>query len=1035
VRVPARAFIVAIQKYSQGTGLKEELAGTHDAAREFYRWLTQTKTIAASDIFYFADDDAGPNRRDATAAEILKGLRDLVEAGADNTPELYFFFSGHGFFFTDREVSDGVEGRDATDVLVASDYESDSTGSLTCINFSSVQAELQYSMGPGDHYYFVDACRNNVSSVESGPGAAFKAGRRSKLRRPDVYTLHSTQRGKEAPVASGFGTLLIDALRGTGRAKMWDNEQPDTMVVLFDSVKRYLKKKLPAQEIDVGLFTGGDGKILVLHPAPRYQCQIRIANASVRDTFSLSVSNPRGQMVIDKRPFVGQTYEFSEPCDGYQLAVTHPTMAVEPSDNSKGNADLYENCIVQFEMKLGTPAPPFGPEMIPPSFGELNIEAPSGSRIEVRNLATGDLLASTVASFRDKLPGGAYRIRISDSFGATLRRRDIMLDAGRELNVNLKTRPPHPLRDAILSHVPHTESTVDFSESLGGPMADDDPALWLSVMGASRIVGDPDSLQKLQVFELERFEAYRRGDSPIYVLAGFAAARKVSAAVGSSKTVRRMLSPVRGVDNLYQYAFKARPGSRILWLYPSELASIALATVALPNRATFIVLAEEELGKMAIRQFILPIYTLQQYLPQYVQERLAAQNPLATVHFIARAQRDFARYREIAPSGEEQNPVWRDFLYEKWTDPVLAIIGAYELIRRGAAESLVMEAVVRNLRQYFSGIPDTEALAKLADLPYQMPSDPPILLEGYFAIEEAKFRPPFPREKLDFRGPWTTWRAAEVSTRRPRAVVPKISPALAQQENPSVRNLTAAVSAMNEFVQKVVERVAHLVRLPRVEDVNFLKWADDTLAASFGVTEDLDLRHPRLTFSAHPRSRDPFVFRPSFVRRLSHVEALTRNLSERSVAAVQVRNGKGWIAPSMLPTEPAVYLLQAGPEYFAEEAEIMVAWAVDLPDEAEANALARARCFYDLWLRYIDRTRAEWAKAAGSTALDPEDVDFIFRYFLARDVVRPIEQGLEQLEGAHGILRDIGASVDLASLARLPWIKDVRAPLVESLRK
>jgi len=302
------------------------------------------------------------------------------------------------------------------------------------------------------------------------------------------------------------------------------------MLVLFNSVKNYLKMLVP---IDVGRLTGGDGRILVLQPPPKYECTIDIANAAPGDAFTVSATNLRGLSVMNNQSFAGRTYQFSQPCDGYFLVVTHPTSVVEPIDADKGKADLYDDCVVHFEKRAGNAAAPVAPPGVPPVMAQLNIMAPADGTVEIRDLTSGKRLSPSAGGFNEALPSAIYRVKVKDRFGTEIRREDVALRPGSDRKVDLKTRPENPLRDQILRFVPHDDSTVDFSESLG-PMADNDPALWLSIMGASRIVADADSFSKLKAFDLQRFENYHKDDSPIYVLAGFASERKVSAAVGSA---------------------------------------------------------------------------------------------------------------------------------------------------------------------------------------------------------------------------------------------------------------------------------------------------------------------------------------------------------------------------------------------------------------------------------------------------------------------------------------------------------------------
>jgi hypothetical protein len=87
--------------------------------------------------------------------------------------------------------------------------------------------------------------------------------------------------------------------------------------------------------------------------------------------------------------------------------------------------------------------------------------------------------------------------------------------------------------------------------------------------------------------------------------------------------------------------------------------------------------------------------------------------------------------------------------------PIAALLAAYELIRRGRREHL--QETVRNLREFFGQLPDVEALARMADMDWRMPSRPPLLLDGFLALNLPADKLPMPNEALDFRGPWTLW--------------------------------------------------------------------------------------------------------------------------------------------------------------------------------------------------------------------------------------------------------------------------------------
>ena len=100
---------------------------------------------------------------------------------------------------------------------------------------------------------------------------------------------------------------------------------------------------------------------------------------------------------------------------------------------------------------------------------------------------------------------------------------------------------------------------------------------------------------------------------------------------------------------------------------------------------------------------------------------------------------------------------WSSSCTFKWFEPIVALLAAYELAQRGEVKDL--RTVVGNLRRHFSELPDSEALATLAGLPGVRPVVPPLVLDGFQALNLMPERDDLPpAEALVFRGPWTMWR-------------------------------------------------------------------------------------------------------------------------------------------------------------------------------------------------------------------------------------------------------------------------------------
>ena len=71
-----------------------------------------------------------------------------------------------------------------------------------------------------------------------------------------------------------------------------------------------------------------------------------------------------------------------------------------------------------------------------------------------------------------------------------------------------------------------------------------------------------------------------------------------------------------------------------------------------------------------------------------------------------------------------------------------------------------MGEVLGNMREYFSDLPDTVALAKLMGEDVPPPAAPPLFLDGLLAFPDYLTWVPLPGGHLDYASPWTAWRAA-----------------------------------------------------------------------------------------------------------------------------------------------------------------------------------------------------------------------------------------------------------------------------------
>jgi hypothetical protein len=766
-----RAFIIAIENYTRmQEGLNSTLPGTHKNALAFRKWLIDTQKLDKRDIFFCTEDKKLKGRTaDATRSAIKEELSRFKAVARDTTDDMFFYFSGHGFCYVD------IDDLPTADVLLASDFVKRDVSGDACLKLDEIQRWLKFGLGsvtaPGStgcgHFYFIDACRNTISAKDIKVADLGLAHENSVRKKAPIYTLWSTTTGAVASVAGGFPEALIDGLNGKGKAKRFFE---GSFTVLFDSLWRYIQDRL-GTELEPRA-EGGDGVILKLGPSLKYTCTVNVKNAGAADTFQIEVKNELNQ-VVETLTFTGAKSTFEQPPDDYFVLVQPKppgTASVEPSGPVP--ADLFDDCALQFEKRpltgagaatseirrggtRGKPAP-----AIPTA--SVTVTVPAGAEV-VFHGAKGKAEHVTKSGPIQLLPG-AYRVDIHDLRGVVVDRRKATIDAGAQ-TLDLTAVPPSPLRNALLGAIPgtHHDGLVDFSESLG-PTPDQGMDLWLALIGGSRIIGAGD-FSKLGPLPLATFDHPASGDAVIYVLGGFdkPTARLRVAADTDWRAPIAAIAPHASIPGLFEMvAPPGPPGFRYLTVQVDDNAPITFGVCSLHGRGTLVTLVQTPAGALQVQQFILPLKRFRTSLPGGTgvwthggTEMRDLDGPLRMIRRCVEVQRAFARGEDLRALMTK--PELQALLYFKWFEPIVALLSGYELARRGDVDDL--RIAVQNLRKYFKGLPDNEALAQLAGLPAVRPASPPMVLDGFQAFNLMAGAPGLPPvESLVFRGPWTIWR-------------------------------------------------------------------------------------------------------------------------------------------------------------------------------------------------------------------------------------------------------------------------------------
>jgi hypothetical protein len=752
----ARAFIIAIEDYQN----LPPLQGVNADANKFFDWLVQKKGLEKKSIFACADKAHCPWATTGTkASEITIELANLwkhvtaQQNAGDATTEFYFYYSGHGFANTKTNNDKPV------DHLVASDFQDPIISGDKCLEFYKIKESLYRSLGPVTHFYFIDACRNTNNDVRP-TGLSFNPPPAKNGSTGATFWLFSTAQQEVAARDSEFAHALVDGLSGLGSAADWYKTK---FWVMFTNLSEYVDGRIQQrgpQQVDSDQEGKGRGLILEVKPVPKYTCDITIDNAAPTDQFTLSISTQGGKPIKEK--FRGGSHKFDMKPGYLEITITHPTATIvqkQPPPSEEG-LGFFENLSMRFEMEAVRPARQRRRSTAPTtvSFRALPLD-----EIQFENLGSG-VVETAKGQLKSKVDPGDYEVKVRQG-GRTIGRRRLNVRGGKlKLNMNdLVEVEPAPIRDRLVSVMTQQEDPpiARITKTLG-PLSGWDLSLVLSMLGAARIVSFPTEYPWLSQLPLTTFGNMHSGDSPVYVLAGFEKSTgDFEVGVSDDENVPwQKMSPVPNLG-IHELLIPAPPGPHLVSFKIPAQPPVTYATHCLPNRATLVVFTEDLRGRLSLHQYSLPIRALFGFLRPEVLEYLAS-DPLEIMRLMFLAQIQFARKRPIF--GKDGGPIedFTDLLYGKWLDPIMSLIGAYELIRQGALakDPNALNEMLGNLRNYFGGLPDTEAIAKVAGQHWDLPYAAPLLLESVLAFDETQEQKilPLPYDQVDYGGAWTSWR-------------------------------------------------------------------------------------------------------------------------------------------------------------------------------------------------------------------------------------------------------------------------------------
>lgn len=736
----ARALIIGIENYPGAVGIASELPGTLESAIAFRDWLRgKWKREGVTDVqIVFCSEPRVRGGRGATARDIRKALQFLHAEGQNATDELFVYFSGHGFTYNTPE--------DRSDILVAGDYEDAALSSDSCLPLDQLVYWLRRALGPGRHYYFIDACRNALD------GATILRGRilpptSQTSGEASTFILQSVQPGEVAEADGDFAKHLLGGLSGTGIAKAWDDRFSNAMVVRFDSLRDHLNAVVKRRPV-YGRIEGIEGEraaiLATLRPVPTVKCLVQVEGLAEGARGRLSAIGFR-RNERSSHDIVGPSSEIALRPDDYRVSLKVKGQHVQPAYGVEVSA--YDDVSASFEVS-DEPLAPQKKQLFEHEFDGESYHAPDPSisktpRLRIRGRKAGAI----------KLTKKAKKTKAAHPDRKWLRaRRAVPVAAKPDVNISRRSIAAFFSEDGQGTPVFHSRVRT---------AGDKDLDRWLALCGAARILHSGSyGRRRLDELPLEKFDSLEAGTASVYILAGFEKrTTKLSVGLSHEADVRwRQAGQPRNMPGLKQSVMDATPGA---WLVSFRIGNdlpYTIATCAMANRVTLITVTMGEHRIPQIGQFILPAGHLLSELPREMRARLAGRDQLKDVWQMSDWLRAFRnRGNTLDAMGRRELD---EILYTKWLDPVTSAMACYELIRRGFINRLSKSPVIANLRTYFSDLPDVEAIATLCGLTRDVAAGTPLFMDGLDALSKLEARLPLDAGRLELRSPWTMWRGA-----------------------------------------------------------------------------------------------------------------------------------------------------------------------------------------------------------------------------------------------------------------------------------
>jgi hypothetical protein len=733
----ARALIIGLDGYAGESALT---SAVRDAV-QFRECLIERKLIEAQD----AELLTLPVIAGASPAT-SRAIRDRLYhyyANGDQIDRFFFFFAGHGILAN----ANASHTRTQT-ILVPTECEDFRRDAAYLWPFEELRETME-RCGPREQFYIIDACRDLVEDRNPDVGKLGFSGAATTYARSQSVLFAVSPLGSARSTRNGLGVMtghVIDALRNDRLALDHDDEL-GKFVITVQSVKHYVEAEIRAslqnepgwrlryQLPELRSFGPSASPWIIVEPPPEVPLTVHVDPDRVAAEARISVCL-RGSLVqVAWPPLANHEPALLVP-QRYTLKAQHESLYIQPTE---WNVDLRRRNEVHFSIQ---PGPARGPEDASPGAPQVreaqpmpHVAAGTVRAVAVEAATTIELEGQLPPYHRvrrqrrleEAVPPGTYRVcfRLGDRVQS-----ETVIEVLPAMLVEVRpSLESSPLLHEALGTARFVE-TAQFSETIG-PMQSGVLQTLLTMVGIKHVdVADqvfhqltdlvraraPDDYDRRPIVVVIALDGTAWRDPPGVMLRRIRCDFEDARGTRSSTTQLDALASGDAGYGRIAVAVARAPGPSFSIIVSSpDVGTVRLAAASLEDRATVVTIIFHPDGDVDIGQTILGF-------PGEHDSHTPVARYGTLLRTLQLAQLLYRGNELIDHMVSENDVLFRELMFAKWTDPVVTVMAFFARRRAIAGGTLndpgnltvqLAHTVAQNLFAHFGSLPDSRIVYAL----------------------------------------------------------------------------------------------------------------------------------------------------------------------------------------------------------------------------------------------------------------------------------------------------------------------------------